>query len=233
MVGYLHQFGEPFDLAWANNGGNYLMLSMLASVRYHHSAELLATALIGGGVFARFPKFGMVMAEIGGLAWIPNMLQWIDAIAFDPTMHAMEGIQDWEHDLKPSEYAQRQLRVAPLPNEAQKASPWVEMLGDIPVFSSDYPHPEGTPDPAIPGPEAGPDFFHRDLAGFDPRCRRGSSATPSPPSSPAPATLSRGADHRSVSRIRRPAPRARTRGLHERCARGQLWSRGTSASLPR
>jgi len=168
MVGYLHQFGEPFDLAWANNGGNYLMLSMLASVRYHHSAELLATALIGGGVFARFPKFGMVMAEIGGLAWIPNMLQWIDAIAFDPTMHAMEGIQDWEHDLKPSEYAQRQLRVAPLPNDAQKASPWVEALGDIPVFSSDYPHPEGTPDPAIPGPEAGPDFFHHDLAGFDP-----------------------------------------------------------------
>jgi predicted TIM-barrel fold metal-dependent hydrolase len=171
MLGYLHQFGEPFDLAWANNGGNYLMLTMMSSVRYHHSAEQLAVALIGGGIFARFPKFGVVMAEIGGLAWLPNLLQWIDAFTLDPTMHAMEGIQEWPYELAPSEYAQRQLRVAPLPNQAQKASPWLEQLGDIPVFSSDYPHPEGTPDPVIDGPEAGPEFFRRDLADVDPARR--------------------------------------------------------------
>jgi len=165
MLGYLHSFGDPYDPAWANNGGRYLALSMISAVRYHHEAELLATVLIGGGVFARFPKFGVVMAEIGGLAWVPNLLQWVDALVDDPTMHAMEGVEEWDLELKPSEYARRQLRVAPLPNESQRVSPWLDELGDIAVFSTDYPHPEGTPDPAIQGPEAAPTFFREDLAG--------------------------------------------------------------------
>ena len=172
MLGYLHSFADPYDPGWANNGGNFLALSMLSAVRYHHQAELLATVMAGGGVFARFPKFGVIMAEIGGLAWVPNALGWMDALVCDPTMHAMEGVQEWKYELKPSEYCQRQLRVAPLPIESQHPAPWLELLGDIPVFSTDYPHPEGTPDPKVQGPEAASDFYRRDLAGVDERRRR-------------------------------------------------------------
>ena len=104
---------------------------MLSSVRYHHQAELLLAVLCAGGVFDRFPSFGVVMAEIGGLAWIPNALQWMDAHVTDPSLREMQAIEPWTHDLLPSEYARRQLRVAPLPNESQSPLPWLDQLLDF------------------------------------------------------------------------------------------------------
>jgi predicted TIM-barrel fold metal-dependent hydrolase len=171
MLGYLHSFNDPLDADWANNGGDYMQLSMLSSVRYHHQAEMLLTVLCAGGVFERFPNFGVVMAEIGGLAWIPNALQWMDAHVTDPSLREMQAIEPWTYDLLPSEYAQRQVRVAPLPNESQSPVPWLEQLGDIAVFSTDYPHPEGTPDPKVQGPDAATNFFRDELAGVDPARR--------------------------------------------------------------
>jgi predicted TIM-barrel fold metal-dependent hydrolase len=172
MLAYLHVFGEAFDPAWANNGGDYLSLAMLTAVRYHHTAEMVTTVLVGGGVFARFPKLGMVMAEIGGLQWLANCLQWMDATAHDPMLHLLNGIEEWRYPLPPSDYVRRQLRVTPLPNASQSPAPLLDQLGEVAVFSSDYPHPEGSPNPAVQDVDAATDHYRGVLASVDETRRR-------------------------------------------------------------
>jgi predicted TIM-barrel fold metal-dependent hydrolase len=51
-----------------------------------------------------------------------------------------------ELTMKPSEYLRRQVRFTPFPGE--EVGSLISMTGpDLYLFSSDYPHPEGTRDP--------------------------------------------------------------------------------------
>jgi predicted TIM-barrel fold metal-dependent hydrolase len=107
-------------------------------------AQVFFNAMIFGGVFERHPKLTVVFAE-QGVDWvIPNVLR-ADALAapgFSPLV-----VEDYKLPLKPSDYVCRNVRVTPLPVAHQSPVPIIEGLPGVAVFSSDYPHMEGSGDP--------------------------------------------------------------------------------------
>jgi len=108
----------------------------------HHISEIFWAALVLDGVLERFPGLRGASIEEGAL-WVPAWIRRLDL--------AVKGFSKTEQVLRdlpmaPSEYVHRQLRFTPFPNEPVG---WmVETCGDdLFMFSSDYPHPEGTRDP--------------------------------------------------------------------------------------
>jgi hypothetical protein len=49
--------------------------------------------------------------------------------------------------LSPAEYVRRNIRVTPLPVNHESPVAALEVLPEVPIFSSDYPHFEGSGDP--------------------------------------------------------------------------------------
>jgi predicted TIM-barrel fold metal-dependent hydrolase len=128
---------RPVDL---HGGGENLRAKDLPSV--HHAAETCLTALVLDGVFERFGDLRCGIIEMGA-SWVPSLLARLDyaAKSFRRT-EPMLG----ELSLKPSDYIRRQVRVTPFPGEDVAAL--VAISGpELYLFSSDYPHPEGTKDP--------------------------------------------------------------------------------------
>lgn len=104
--------------------------------------QIFLTAMVYDGVFMRFPELrGGVIESAAG--WVPEFLRSLDHAhrAFgrtDPYLQKM--------DMKPSEYLRRAIKFTPFPNE--DAGRMIREAGaDLFMFSSDYPHPEGTTDP--------------------------------------------------------------------------------------
>lgn len=113
---------------------DYVMLS--------YGPQIFLTAMVYDGVFERFPKLKGGVIECGA-GWVPEFLRELD-IAFhsfkktDPYLQAMK--------LMPSEQIRRAVKFTPFPKEdvgrmISEAGP------ELFMFSSDYPHPEGTTDP--------------------------------------------------------------------------------------
>ena len=128
---------RPVDL---HGGGENLRAKDLPSV--HHAAETYLTAMVLDGVFERFPDLRCGVIEMGA-SWVPSLLGRLDyaAKSFSRT-EPMLG----ELSLKPSEYLRRQVRITPFPGE--DVAEMVAISGpELYLFSSDYPHPEGTKDP--------------------------------------------------------------------------------------
>jgi len=105
-------------------------------------------------VFMRFPELrGGVIESAAG--WVPEFLRALDHAhrAFgrtDPYLQKM--------DVPPSEYVRRAVKFTPFPNE--DAGRMIRDAGpELFMFSSDYPHPEGTTDPL--------GRFESSLQGFD------------------------------------------------------------------
>ena len=108
----------------------------------HHSIERWLTCMIYDGVLERFPKLKVGIIELGA-NWVPASLMNLDMGVsllgkFDKNLKSLS--------LSPSEYFQRQVRVAPLHTEN---TGWIlKNVGkDILMFNTDYPHPEGGKDP--------------------------------------------------------------------------------------
>ena len=108
----------------------------------HHSLERWLTCMIYDGVLERFPKLKVGIIELGA-NWVPASLMNLDMGVsllgkFDQNLKKLS--------LKPSEYFQRQIRVAPLHTEN---TGWIlrNVGKDILMFNTDYPHPEGGKDP--------------------------------------------------------------------------------------
>ena len=128
---------RPVDL---HGGGENLRAKDLPSV--HHAAETFLTAMVLDGVFERFPGLRCGVIEMGA-SWVPSLMLRLDhaARAFRRTE---EMLGELAH--APSDYLRRQVRFTPFPGEDVAAL--VEMPGpELYLFSSDYPHPEGTTDP--------------------------------------------------------------------------------------
>ena len=108
----------------------------------HHSPERFLTCLTLDGVFERHPDLRCGVIELGA-SWVPGMLRNLDFAAQNFGRH--EPLMQ-ELRLKPSEYIQRQVRFTPFPFEDVG---WlISQAGeDLFLFSSDYPHPEGSKDP--------------------------------------------------------------------------------------
>ncbi len=107
-----------------------------------HSAEMFLGALIYDGLFDRQPELRGGVIEYGAY-WVPGFLRQMDmgARSFgrtDPYLKALSA--------KPSEIIRRQVKFTPFPGE--DAGYLIRDSGaDLYMFSSDYPHPEGTNDP--------------------------------------------------------------------------------------
>ncbi|HLK37870.1 MAG TPA: amidohydrolase family protein [Polyangiaceae bacterium] len=104
--------------------------------------QMFLSAVVFDGVFERFPALRGGAIELGA-SWVPDFLRRLDrgAMLFskgDPALAALS--------LRPSEYFRRQFKFTPFPGEHVGAL--VKDAGsELFMFSSDYPHPEGTNDP--------------------------------------------------------------------------------------
>jgi uncharacterized protein len=129
----------PPDLVGGGGGENlrvrdYMTLSF--------APQMFLTSLVFDGVFERFPKLRGGVIELGA-GWVPQFLRTLDQSQrifgrTDPQVAALS--------LPASEYIRRQVRFTPFPSEdvgslIRDAGP------ELFLFSSDYPHPEGTNDP--------------------------------------------------------------------------------------
>lgn len=116
--------------------------------------QIFLTAMVYDGVFMRFPQLrGGVIESAAG--WVPEFLRTLD-IGFGSFSRTDPYLQALDH--KPSEYIRRAIKFTPFPNEdvgrmIRDAGP------DLFMFSSDYPHPEGTKDPL--------GRFEQSLRGFE------------------------------------------------------------------
>jgi predicted TIM-barrel fold metal-dependent hydrolase len=107
-----------------------------------HVTEIFWAALVLDGILDRHPGLRGASIEEGAL-WVATWIRRLDL--------AVRGFSRTEQVLRdlpmaPSDYVRRQLRFTPFPNEPVG---WmIDTCGDeLFMFSSDYPHPEGTKDP--------------------------------------------------------------------------------------
>lgn len=119
-----------------------------------YAPQEFLTAMVYDGVFQRFPNLRGGVIE-SGAGWVPEFLRMLDHgyesfRKTDPYLQSM--------DLKPSEYIRRAVRFTPFPNE-DVGHMIRDSAPELYMFSSDYPHPEGTRDPL--------GKFERSLEGID------------------------------------------------------------------
>lgn len=107
-----------------------------------YAPQEFLTALIYDGVFQRFPDLRGGVIECGA-GWVPDFLRQLDYAyaSFGKTDKYLQQL-----DKKPSEYLRRAVKFTPFPSE--DVGLMIRDAGaDLFLFSSDYPHPEGTRDP--------------------------------------------------------------------------------------
>jgi uncharacterized protein len=130
---------RPKDITGAEGGENLRVRDfMLLSV----GPQQFLTALVFDGVFARFPKLRGGVIELGA-GWVPEYLRTLDLSQrifkkTDPSVAALA--------MRASEYIRRAVKFTPFPGE--DVGRLIRDAGaELFMFSSDYPHPEGTDDP--------------------------------------------------------------------------------------
>lgn len=134
-----HNNGRPKPKDWLGGGENLRAKDFPV---VHHSPERFLTCLTLDGVFERHPDLRCGIIELGA-SWVPGMLRNLDQAArnFGRNEELVRSLSE-----KPSDYIRRQVRFTPFPFEDIG---WlIEDSGDeLFLFSSDYPHPEGSKDP--------------------------------------------------------------------------------------
>ena len=147
----LHVGGAPLQVndSWANNGraatrdwlgGGENVRTKDAAI-LHQAPEMFISVMVLDGVFARHPKLKGAAVELGA-GWVPEMLNRLDETC-RIFSRVDEGVR---FDRKPSEQLTEQMGFTPMHNEniariIEQSNP------DLYLFSSDYPHIEGTKDP--------------------------------------------------------------------------------------
>jgi predicted TIM-barrel fold metal-dependent hydrolase len=130
---------RPKDITGAEGGENLRVRDfMLLSI----GPQQFLTALVFDGVFERFPRLRGGVIELGA-GWVPEYLRTLDLSQriFKRTDPSVEGLP-----LKASDYIRRAVKFTPFPGE--DAGRLIRDAGaELFMFSSDYPHPEGTDDP--------------------------------------------------------------------------------------
>ena len=130
---------RPKDITGAEGGENLRVRDfMLLSI----GPQQFLTALVFDGVFERFPRLRGGVIELGA-GWVPEYLRTLDLSQkifkrTDPSVARLP--------IKASEYIRRALKFTPFPGE--NVGRLIKDAGaELFMFSSDYPHPEGTDDP--------------------------------------------------------------------------------------
>ncbi len=152
----------PIDPGWLDNGGHPMDFGVMYNAFVRRLVpELTLSALILRGVLERHPKLHFIVSELGA-HWVPSFATRLDAGLTNAKASGMSD--DFGHlSLKPSEYLQRQVRVSLLASEGGLEEVVEKAPEGVLVFSSDFPHPEGTKDPKK--------VFERLFAGSTPHAR--------------------------------------------------------------
>ncbi|HEX8802803.1 MAG TPA: amidohydrolase family protein, partial [Acidimicrobiales bacterium] len=135
----LHENGLPPVTDFIGGGENVRSKDYIA---LSHTAEVFVACMAMDGVFERFPRLHGGVIELGA-AWVPTLLTKLDQATrnfrrTEPQLTSMP--------LTPAEYVHRQMWFTPFPGEP--VGDLIDQVGDdMLLFSSDYPHPEGTRDP--------------------------------------------------------------------------------------
>src|SRR5580658_2285248 len=130
---------RPKDITGAEQGENLRVRDfMVLSV----GPQQFLTSLVFDGVFERFPKLRGGVIELGA-GWVPQYLRTLDLSQkifkrTDVTVAALP--------MKASDYVRRAVKFTPFPNE-DTGRMIADAGADLFLFSTDYPHPEGTDDP--------------------------------------------------------------------------------------
>jgi predicted TIM-barrel fold metal-dependent hydrolase len=123
-----------------HGGGENLRFPDFMTLWY--APQEFLTAMIYDGVFERFPKLRGGVIECGA-GWVPEFLQMLDH-----GYHSFKKSDVYLQSMtmKPSELIRRAVRFTPFPKE--DVGRMIQLAGpELFMFSSDYPHPEGTGDP--------------------------------------------------------------------------------------
>ena len=131
--------GKPPSKDWMGGGENVRAKDMVVM---HQGPETFVSMMVLDGVFERHPELKGASVELGA-GWVPEMLQRLDYVV--KTWSRVDKNLS-EIKRKPSEQLIEQMAFTPFHHED------VSMLMDashleLYLFSSDYPHVEGTSDP--------------------------------------------------------------------------------------
>lgn len=145
MVPLVHVGLSPacYHPAWANTEDPAL-IRVISVLQPSQQALVFLNAMVLGGVFERHPDLTVVFAE-HGIDWVTAATLRMDALATPGLSPLLLG--DYRLPLTPGEYVRRNVRVTPLPVPHDSPVATLEHLPSVPVFSSDFPHFEGAPDP--------------------------------------------------------------------------------------
>jgi len=121
-------------------GGENLRIRDFVALSF--APQMFLSALVFDGVFERFPQLRGGVIELGA-GWVPQFLRTLD---YGQKVFKRSDPQVSALSLHASEYIRRQVRFTPFPGEdigmlIRDAGP------ELFLFSTDYPHPEGTDDP--------------------------------------------------------------------------------------
>jgi predicted TIM-barrel fold metal-dependent hydrolase len=145
MVPIVHVGLSPaiYHPAWANTDDPAL-IRVISVLQPYQQALVFLNAMVLGGVFQRHPTLTIVFAE-HGIDWITPAARRMDALATAGLSPLLLG--GYRLPLAPGEYVRRNIRVTPLPVPHESPVTTLELLPELPIFSSDYPHFEGNGDP--------------------------------------------------------------------------------------
>jgi predicted TIM-barrel fold metal-dependent hydrolase len=163
MVALLHVGLSPssYHPGWANTD-NPGLIRLISVLQPHQTAQVFLNAMVFGGVFERHPKLTVLMSELG-IDWLAPTVARMDAMASPGVSPLVIG--EYALPLRPGEYVRRNVRLSPLPAPRESPVATLEALPEVAVFSSDYPHFEGNPDPV--------EHYEKDLASLDGATRNG------------------------------------------------------------
>jgi len=134
-----HNNGRPRS-ADLHGGGENLRFDDFTPLCF--APQEFLTAMVYDGIFERFPDLRGGVIE-SGAGWVPDFLRRID-YAYKSFSRTDKYLQDLA--MKPSDYIRRAVKFTPFPGEDVGAM--IRDAGaELFMFSSDYPHPEGTKDP--------------------------------------------------------------------------------------
>jgi predicted TIM-barrel fold metal-dependent hydrolase len=138
---------DPVPRGFFENGRSYKPAmgdaprDALSYMSIAYNAELFLSAMIFDGVLERFPRLRIGAIEMGA-SWVISWMRHLDQ-----AHRAFRRVQDLsEVKMAPSDYVRRHLKLTPFAGEDIG---WLLRAGaeDLLMFSSDYPHHEGTDDP--------------------------------------------------------------------------------------
>ena len=147
----IHVGGSPLQVlkSWSNNGraptrdwmGGGENVRTKDAALLHQPPETFVSMLILDGVLERHPKLKGASVELGA-GWVPELsrrLDWVSRIY----SRVDESVR---FERPPSVQMSEQMGFTPFPHE-DVANLTAQSNEDLYLFSSDYPHTEGTKDP--------------------------------------------------------------------------------------